>query len=220
MEILKVIIAGIAGYLIGSLSSAVIVSYAVSHRDVRNYGSGNAGATNMARIFGMGVGVATLLLDGLKTAGAMALGRLIGGEYGFLLSGFTCLMGHCFPVYFHFKGGKGVSVGAAIGLMLSWKVFALLVLVFFVTFALTRRVSPASMMCALTFTPIEFIVGIRGTWTTVLGIAAGLTVLIMHRENFLRLIRGEEKKFKPGRIRFNRDKNPGEKGEKDKKRDD
>ena len=115
---------------------------------------------------------------------------------------------------------KGVSVGAAIGLMLSWKVFVLLVLVFFVTFALTRRVSPASMMCALTFTPIEFIVGIRGTWTTVLGIAAGLTVLIMHRENFLRLIKGEEKKFKPGRIRFNRDKNPGEKGEKDKKRDD
>ena len=199
MVILRIVLAGIAGYLIGSLSSAVIVSYAVNHTDVRNYGSGNAGATNMARIFGMGVGVATLLLDGLKTAGAMSLGRLIGGEYGFLLAGFTCLMGHCFPVYFHFKGGKGVSVGAAIGLMLSWKVFVLLVAVFFITFALTQRVSPASMMCALTFVPIEFIVGIRGTWTTVLGIAAGLTVLIMHRENFKRLLRGEEKKFRPRR---------------------
>lgn len=201
MGVLTVALAGVVGYLVGSLSSAVIVSYVVSRRDVRNYGSGNAGATNMARIFGMGVGVATLLLDGLKTAGAMTLGRLIGGEYGFLLSGFTCLLGHCFPVYFRFRGGKGVSVGAAIGLMLDWRVLALLVLVFFVTFALTRRVSPASMMCAVTFTPIEFIVGIRGTWTTVLGVATGLTVLFMHRENFRRLLRGEEKEFKPGKFK-------------------
>lgn len=206
MDILLILLAGAAGYLIGSISSAVIVSYAVSHKDVRNYGSGNAGATNMARLFGMGIGVATLLLDGLKTAGAMALGRVIGGEGGFLLSGFTCLLGHCFPVYFHFKGGKGVSVGATIGLMLDWKVLVLLVAVFFLTFALTRRVSAGSIMCALTFTPIEFIVGIRGTWTTVLGIATGLTVFIMHRENLKRLLKGEEKVFKPGKVRFRRKK--------------
>lgn len=201
MAVLRTVISGIVGYLLGSISSAVFLGYLVSRKDVRNYGSGNAGATNMARLFGMGIGVATFLLDGLKTVASMALGRLIGGEPGFLLAGYTCLLGHCYPIWFKFKGGKGVSVGAAIGLMLDWKIFLLLVAVFFVTFAITRIVSVCSVMCAVTIVPIELIVGIRDFWSILLGVAAGITVLFMHRGNLRRLFRGEEKRFKPRRIR-------------------
>lgn len=206
MEALRIALAGIAAYLIGSVSSALVVSYVVSRKDIRNYGSGNAGATNMARLFGMGVGVATFLLDGLKTVAAMALGRLIGGQYGFLLSALACLAGHCFPVYFGFRGGKGVSVGAAIGLMLHWKVFVIIVAVFFITFFLTRRVSAGSVMCAITFFPAELIAGFRDFPTLAMGVLAGAIVLIMHRGNIKRLLNGTEKPFKAGRIRFKRKK--------------
>ncbi len=204
MEVLRIAAAGAVGYLFGSISSAVVVSYIVSRKDVRNYGSGNAGATNMARLFGMGVGVATFLLDGLKTVAAMALGRVIGGYEGFLLAAFTCLLGHCFPVFFGFKGGKGVSVGAAIGLMLHWKVFVIIVAVFFMTFFITRRVSAGSVMCAITFLPAELIAGFRDLPSLALGFCAGALVLIMHRGNIKRLLRGEEKPFKPRRIRPDR----------------
>ncbi len=197
MEFLKLLLSGVLGYLLGSLSAAVIVSYAVSRKDVRNYGSGNAGATNMARLFGMGVGVATFLLDGLKTVASMALGRLIGGYYGLLTAGIACLLGHCFPLYFGFKGGKGVSVGAALGLMIHWKVFVIIVAVFFVTYFITKRVSAGSVMCALAFTPAELIAGFRDGPTIAFGITAGILVLIMHRENIKRLLNGTEKRFKP-----------------------
>lgn len=202
MESLKVLLAGVVGYLLGSISWAVVMSYLLSRKDVRNYGSGNAGATNMARLFGMGVGAATFLLDGLKTVASMALGRLIGGTYGFLLAGFTCLLGHCFPLYFGFKGGKGVSVGAAMGLMLHWKVFVIIVAVFFITFFITRRVSAGSIMCAVAFVPAQLIAGFRDWPTLALGICAGGLVFFMHRGNLKRLLRGEEKPFKPRQIRI------------------
>ena len=96
MEAIKILAAGAVGYLIGSVSWAVVMSWLVSRKDVRNYGSGNAGATNMARLFGMGVGVATFLLDGLKTVASMALGRLIGGYYGLLTAGIAAVYANLF----------------------------------------------------------------------------------------------------------------------------
>ncbi len=197
MDTLRLLASLALGYLVGSISSAVIVSKVVSNKDVRNYGSGNAGATNMARLFGMGLGVATLFLDFLKTCAAMALGRLVGGYHGLLVAGFACMLGHCFPLFFGFKGGKGVSVGAAMGLMLDWRLFLLIVAVFFVTFALTQRVSAGSIMCALTFAPFEYMLGMRDWPSMLFGILSGLCVFFMHRENLKRLLRGEEKKFTP-----------------------
>ncbi len=205
MEILKIILAGVVGYLLGSISWAVVVSRLVSRRDVRDYGSGNAGATNMARLFGMGAGIVTFVLDVLKTVASMALGRLIGGDYGFLLAGFACLLGHCFPLYFGFKGGKGVSVGAAIGLMLDWKVFVILIAVFFITFLITRRVSAGSILCAVAFVPSQLIAGIRDWPSLVLGLCVGALVFFMHRGNLKRLLRGEEKPFKPGHASIKRE---------------
>jgi glycerol-3-phosphate acyltransferase PlsY len=147
----------------------------------------------------MGAGIATFVCDGLKTAAAMLLGRLIGGEYGFLIAGGMCLIGHCFPVYFGFKGGKGVTVGAVIGLMLSWKMFLILLAVFIVTVVITKRVSAASLACAVAFPISEYIVGQRGVYQMILGFVAMICVIVMHRENIKRLINGTEPVFKAGK---------------------
>ena len=116
-ETLRLLLSGILGYLIGSVSLSIVLSNLLYHRDVRTQGSGNAGATNAARVFGLSAGVLTFLGDFLKTLLALWLGKLLAGENGILAAGALALLGHCFPVYFHFKGGKGVSCGAAIALM-------------------------------------------------------------------------------------------------------
>ena len=187
----------VIAYLLGSISFAVLLSKILGKKDVRKYGSGNAGATNVARVRGMGCGVLTLLFDGLKTAAAMAIGRLIAGENGFLLAGGACLIGHCFPIFFGFHGGKGVAVGATMGLMFSWKFFLLLCVVFFVVFAIGRRVSLSSIACCVAFPIFEYILGYRGVWEMTLGICAAACVIFMHRGNIKRLIAGTEPVFKP-----------------------
>ena len=120
MNVIYIAIVVVAGYLLGSLSISILLSKNLLGRDVRRHGSGNAGATNMARVFGMHAGLLTLAGDMLKAAAAMLLGFWLLGDTGMALGGVACLLGHCFPVYFKFKGGKAVSAGAAVGLMVSW----------------------------------------------------------------------------------------------------
>ena len=191
------VIAAVIAYLLGSVSVSVILTKLVFHNDVRSQGSGNAGATNVARVFGMGAGVITLLGDVAKTVIAMLLGKWLGGETGLAIAGAACLIGHCWPVYFRFKGGKGVSVGAAVGAMIDWRVILILVAVFFITFAICRIVSVCSMACAVAL-PVSCLVLSVPLPLMLLGIFTGVVVFFMHRGNLARLIRGEEKKFKPG----------------------
>lgn len=191
------VIAAVAAYLLGSVSVSVLLTKLVFHNDVRSQGSGNAGATNVARVFGMGAGIITLLGDVAKTVISMLIGKWLGGDLGLAIAGGACMIGHCWPVYFHFKGGKGVSVGAAIGAMIDWRVILILVAVFFITFAICRIVSVCSVNCAIAL-PIACALLAVPTPQLVLGIVSGVLVFYMHRGNLARLMRGEEKKFKPG----------------------
>ena len=191
------VIAAVAAYLLGSVSVSVLLTKLVFHNDVRSQGSGNAGATNVARVFGMGAGVITLFGDVAKTVIAMLIGKWLAGDTGLAVAGAACLIGHCWPVYFRFKGGKGVSVGAAVGAMIDWRIILVLVAVFFLTFAICRIVSVCSMACAVTL-PLACLVLAVPTPQLVLGILTGILVFFMHRGNLVRLFRGEEKKFKPG----------------------
>ena len=191
------VIAAAAAYLLGSVSVSVLLTKLVFHNDVRSQGSGNAGATNVARVFGMGAGVITLFGDVAKTVIAMLIGKWLAGDTGLAVAGAACLIGHCWPVYFRFKGGKGVSVGAAVGAMIDWRIILVLVAVFFLTFAICRIVSVCSMACAVTL-PLACLVLAVPTPQLVLGILTGILVFFMHRGNLVRLFRGEEKKFKPG----------------------
>lgn len=196
-EFLSYVLAAVIAYLLGSVSVSVLLTKLVYHNDVRSQGSGNAGATNVARVFGMRAGVITLLGDVIKTVISMLLGRWLGGEAGLAVAGVACLAGHCWPVYFRFKGGKGVSVGAAVGAMIDWRVFLILVAVFFLTFALCRIVSVCSMNCAIALPLASWLLGVD-TPLLILAIITGIVVFFMHRGNLLRLIRGTEPKFKPG----------------------
>ncbi|MBO4331366.1 MAG: glycerol-3-phosphate acyltransferase, partial [Oscillospiraceae bacterium] len=147
-------LAAAVGYLIGSLSIAVIYTKIKYRRDVRTQGSGNAGATNVARVFGLGAGLLTFAGDGLKTAAAMLLGRFIAGEPGFIAAGAACLIGHAWPVFFGFKGGKGIACSTAVLLILFPWQGAVAVALCLLTIAVTRYVSLGSMILLFSYAVI------------------------------------------------------------------
>ena len=188
----------LVAYLLGSISTSVVLSKWVFRSDVRKQGSGNAGATNVARNFGMKAGVATLLGDMLKTIVAMSLGVWLGGEVGKAVSGIACLLGHFYPVFFGFKGGKGISVGAVVAAFVGWRHFAFVVVMFVIGFAVTRIVSVGSVLAAVGL-PVALAIFGGSKPDMVLGIVGAILVVWMHRQNILRLTRGEEKKFQPKR---------------------
>ena len=178
MEIAKYIAAAAAGYLLGSVSASVLLSKLAFRRDVRAEGSGNAGATNVARVFGMWAGIATLLADVGKTVLAILLGQWLAGDMGLCIAGIACILGHCWPMYFHFR------------------VFVIIFIVFFVTFALCQIVSVCSIASAVALPVAACLLGVT-TPKLVLAIVTGVLVIFMHRGNIQRLLHGTEAKFKP-----------------------
>jgi len=195
-ELLRTLLAAVLGYLLGSISNSVLISKLLFHRDVRDAGSGNAGATNMARVFGMGPGLAALVLDAGKTALSLYLGNVLAGEWGMCLAGICCNIGHCWPVFFRFSGGKGVSVGVATAAFLGWPVFLVAAAVFLLLFACTRIVSICSLAAAVAL-PVMCIVLDAPLSKTLLAVSVMLLVLLRHRSNIRRLQKGEEKEFRP-----------------------
>lgn len=190
------IIDAVIAYLLGSISFSIMLTTFKYHSDVRTQGSGNAGATNVARVFGMKAGLFTLLGDMAKTAAAMGIGAALGGDIGLTVAGIACIIGHCFPIYYHFRGGKGVSVGAMIGLMIDWRVLLLIVGAFAIAVALTRIVSIASMTAAVAL-PLSALLVHASVPKLILAIFTGVLVIFMHRGNIVRLIHHQEGKFKP-----------------------
>lgn len=196
---LKIIAILIVGYLLGSVNVAVIVSKCFFKGDVRDQGSHNAGTTNMARVYGMSAGLLTLAGDILKTVFAMLLGKLLFGEMGFSLGGIACVIGHCFPVFFGFKGGKGVAVSGAVAIMLGWEFAVSLIGLFLVIVIITRYVSLGSLISVVMLIPALIIFGGYGTWVYILAVVLIVSVWYMHRGNIKRLLTGTESKFVPGK---------------------
>ena len=195
----KLALSLLLGYLLGSVMVGVILTKRFFGGDVRGKGSGNAGATNVARVYGWKAGLLTLLGDAVKTAAAMLLGRLLCGMAGETAAAFACLLGHCFPVFFHFRGGKAVSVSAAIGLIFSRKLFLMLVVAFFLMFLLTRRVSVCSISAAVVFPLGLLSVGGFPWYAVALGCFITVLVIFMHRANIRRLLNGTEPEFRFGK---------------------
>ncbi len=199
MSALRLIAAAILGYLLGSISVAVLLTRSRFGGDVREKGSGNAGATNVARVFGFGAGFMTLLGDGIKTALAMYLGSLLAGSPGASIGAAACLIGHCWPLYFGFKGGKGVSVSGAIALWLDWRLILILVAVFLAAALLSKRVSVGSMAAAAAYPIAMLLLGSFAWHQLALGFFILALVFFTHRGNIKRLIQGTEPVFKPGK---------------------
>ena len=198
------ILAALAAYLIGSLSFAVIVSRAMGLSDPRTYGSGNPGATNVLRSGSKPAAIVTLLLDAAKGWLPVMLVKWFGpawdlSEGAQALAGLAAFLGHLYPVFFAFKGGKGVAT--AVGVLLAFE--PLLALATLVTFAIivffSRYVSLASMVAAV-FAPAYYLIGDGVAWTasgakTLALIAMGLLLIWRHRENIHRLLAGTESKL-------------------------
>ena len=197
MDFVLYILLALGSYLIGCVSLSIILSKNIFGGDVRGMGSGNAGATNMARSFGMSAGVLTLLADALKAVIAMVVGNLLFGDLGLAIAGTCCLIGHCYPVFYGFKGGKGVSVGAAIAFAIDWKVGIFVVICFAIVAALTRRVSPSSISAAIGIVIAGLIFKVSAP-ELIMSIIGAILVIYRHKENIKRLIAGTEPEFKAG----------------------
>ena len=193
---MKIILIALIAYLLGSFCASIPLSRRCCGGDVRLYGSGNAGATNMARVYGLKAGLATLLLDMLKTVAAMLLGEYFMGGAGKAVAGAFCIIGHCFPLYFGFRGGKGVSVGAALGLMTGLPVLGIIMAVFFATAAISRKVSLGSVTAAVSL-PLASWLTLAGEEIIMMNVFSAALVVFMHRGNISRLIKGMEPDFHP-----------------------
>lgn len=193
-----ILCAGFA-YLLGSISTAVIVSKKISGTDIRSVGSGNAGATNMLRTAGKKAAAIVFLADFLKGLIAVAAARcfvyFLDTPYiCILVAGFFAQAGHCFPVFFKFKGGKGVATaaGAAAGIMPH--VALILLTVFAVIAVLTKIASLASGICAVIYPLLAyFLTQTNRKLNFMFAASAAVLIIIMHSPNFARLIDGEER---------------------------
>ena len=195
--LLRYILCAVLGYLLGSFSASILISKYIFRRDVRKSGSGNAGAANTARVFGIGAGLLTLGGDFLKCLIAMLLTRALAGELGMCVGGMTCMLGHCFPLYFHFRGGKAVSTGAAVALLIDWRVLAIALAVYLLAAVLFRFASLASL-CAAAAIPVSSLILSVSTPRLVLAVFTFVLVAVMHRGNIARLLAGTEPKFSFG----------------------
>ena len=197
MKILYWLLVPTASYLLGSLSFSIIISCFFLGRDIRKHGSGNAGATNMTRVFGWLAGVATLVFDVLKGVAAMLLGRKLLGDPGVCLGGMAVMLGHCFPVFHHFKGGKGIATGAAVGFMIDWRVGASIVAAFLICAILSKKVSVGSIAAAISIIPATWLFAPRSSMIA-LAVFASVLAISRHSENVKRLMAGTEPDFRAG----------------------
>ncbi len=201
---LKIIIAFILAYLIGSIPASIWIGRHFYGVDIRTAGSGNAGATNTVRVLGAKIGLAVLAIDVAKGWFAVFLAdwfsfNQLGPEQFAgvqILFGVAAIIGHIFPVYIKFRGGKGVAttVGVCIGLFPYPVLFT--AVIFFSLFLIFRYVSLASIISAIVFPfVVAFVFNTDSISLIILSIAIGVFIPVMHHKNIKRLFKGEENKF-------------------------
>lgn len=221
-----ILLSAVIAYLLGSINTAVLVTSVVTKgkSDIRQMGSGNAGFTNVLRCIGKVPAIITIVCDALKCVIAVLIGGFIFSFAGQLLgstdaifaselincgkyiAGVFCILGHSYPVYFHFKGGKGVVTAAALIATEDWRVFICIIATFLIIFICTKIISISSITAAVLYAPYTFVMtflfdypnGYSLTYvimSTVAALIIGAFVVVKHKENIGRLIRGEEKKI-------------------------
>ena len=204
MDYLYPVIAVLAAYLIGSLSFAVIVSRLMGLNDPRSYGSKNPGATNVLRSGNKAAAVLTLLLDGLKGWLPMALVGWFGAYYGLregtlAAVGLAAFIGHLYPVFFRFQGGKGVATAAGVLFGVHWVLGVATLATWIIVALFSRYSSLASLACAL-FAPWYYLIGDRAFWYVDRSMALAIVVMsaflvFRHRENINKLLKGKESRL-------------------------
>jgi acyl phosphate:glycerol-3-phosphate acyltransferase len=178
------------GYLLGSIPFGLLFSYAFGEGDVRKIGSGTIGATNVLRTGNYAAAALTLLFDAVKGAASVLIARALFGPDAALFAALGAFLGHLFPVWLGFKGGKGVAVSLGILLSLYWPV-ALMALATWGAVVAISRISSLSALVTAVLTPV-YMLAFHREHESVLALLLAILVIIVHHENIRRLLRGEE----------------------------
>lgn len=205
---LRIIACAVVGWFFGGWNGAILISRAKMHEDVRSKGSGNAGLTNFLRSYGGAATLLVLLIDAGKTVAACLIATLILPQDTVLAkitAGLAVQIGHIFPVFFGFRGGKGILCAGVAALVVDWRIFAIAFPLFLIVFFATRYVSLASItgMAAMGVLFVVFYGDRPQVWC--LGVAMAALAIFMHRSNIVRLVKGTERK-----THFHRAKNEEE----------
>lgn len=219
---LPAVISAAISYLLGSISFSIIFTRMFNNNtDIRTLGSGNAGLTNVLRSVGVKAGLFTLIFDFGKGVLSIYLSKTIFSyfcsanslpyyfiQYGAYIAGLACIIGHIYPLYFKFKGGKGILASAGIILIIDWRIFIVVVSVFAICFAIKKIVSLGSICAAVSFPIANLIITLGDRYaysgsgsapvsyawiTTVLSAAFSAILIYKHKANILRLKNGTEK---------------------------
>ncbi len=185
----------IAAYLIGSLPCGYLLTHVIKKTDIRNYGSGNIGATNVLRVMGWKAALPVFVLDMLKGVTAVLLARAVTDLPAvYLTAGFLAMVGHSFPIFLKFKGGKAAATGIGVLVILSgWAALSLIVIAILVI-VITRYVSLGSITGALAV-PLSFLLFSFELSYVIFGLATAALIVYRHHENISRLLKGTESKI-------------------------
>lgn len=196
------IIISLIAYFIGSISFSVILSRKFAGFDVRDKGSKNAGATNVLRTVGKKVAALTLLCDVLKGVIAIVIAIIAGKiwtdvdmEILKYLAGFFAILGHTFPIFFEFRGGKGVATALGVLITLNWKIGLICLIFALIIIAFTRMVSVGSILSAVLYPILTVFMGEASFGAVIISILITLLVIFNHRENLKRIKDGKENKL-------------------------
>jgi glycerol-3-phosphate acyltransferase PlsY len=194
---MSLVLAALLGYLIGSIPFGVLITRSLGLGDLRSIGSGNIGATNVLRTGNKAAALATLILDGGKGAVAVLAARALLGETAGMVAGFAAFLGHLFPVWLSFRGGKGVATFLGLTLALAWPAGIAACLTWLAIAYASRQSSLAALVTALAIPIWLALFGPPGAgW---LGLALTALVFVRHHANIRRLIAGTEPKIGRGR---------------------
>jgi len=198
---LTILVSAIPAYMLGSVNGAIITSHMLYRKDIRKFGSGNPGLNNFYRVFGKGGALLVIAIDVFKTVAPVLFGGWLFGRYfdmtffGRAMSGFFVMLGHCFPAYYRFKGGKGVMAAGAILIVLDWRMALISWGTFIIVTALTRYVSLGAIVGGALFPVSTLLLGLGGGWELAAMTMCALLLIARHEANIRRLIHGEESKF-------------------------
>lgn len=202
MMSVTLLVIAVVSYVLGGVNGAIIMSQLVYHEDIRKSGSNNPGFTNFKRVYGLNAAAwSVMLIDILKTAvpvfaSMLIMGYAYGlGQFGAQFAGLFCMLGHCFPIWYGFKGGKAFIAGFATIWFVDWRMTLIAMAIFFVVLFVGKYMSVASCTAALSCPIALFYLGYSNVWVEVLAIAAAALVIVRHYPNFVKLAHGTESKF-------------------------
>lgn len=196
---MQLLITVVVGYFLGNLNGAFLMYKLFAHEDIRKSGSGNAGLTNFMRKFGPSKGIWVLVIDIGKAVLACLIGRFLfaplgSAKEGLMLGALAVSLGHDFPVFLGFHGGKGIVCGFSVALCADWRCALIILAVFAVSLYATRYVSLSSILGAAAFCVSFAVLHWSEPVVAVIGVLIGLLAIFMHRPNIKRLMAGTEKK--------------------------